>query len=489
MKKKFFILCSVFSIFIQSANATEDMPEAKPLPRSSIKMSLNEAVLLAVRNNPNVQSTQLNLVLQKFNTWVQEWQFYPHYGFQASAVSNSTKSNGLRANSEITNVQPSVSLLTPIGTQLTLSGNNTNPDHYTPGLSLEVSQPLIRGFGTAVVEAQLNNAKDSELIARMNVEGILRTTVTDVVNAYLSVVAAERTVSIDEDAVKRAETSVKQTKLFIEAGHKAGNELVTVQANVASAKTQLENDKNNLIQTQYGLLSAIGIDPNTDVDYTSLDIEGLINKYHFPTLEQTKSLVLQNDIQYQTDQITLHGQTQRNLLVAEDNTKWQLNFNANVATGGGVGMPSNQGLSGLVNGMNQSQSVGLTLEIPIDDQQAKQAVMSAKIALQQAELALKQEKWGKETSAINAWNSVLSAERAFKFADDAEKLQEKTYNLSYQKYLHGLIDSLELQSALQSLVQSKQALLNARINYLRALVSLDLLVGNTLKTWKINART
>lgn len=130
----------------------------------------------------------------------------------------------------------------------------------------------------------------------------------------------------------------------------------------------------------------------------------------------------------------------------------------------------------------------MTLLIPIDDQQNKQAILNAKISIQQAELALLQDKWEKQTSAINGWHSVISAKRALAFAEDAEKLQEKTYNVSYQKYLHGLIDSLELQTALQSLIQSKQILLNARITYLRALVNLDQIVGNTLKTWKIDVR-
>jgi len=454
-----------------------------------VKLSLDEAILLAVRSNPNVQTSRLNDVAQKFNLWVQEWQFLPHYSFQASATSNQGRASGLpRASSHNYNVQPAVTLTTPIGTQFTLSSNNPDTGHYNPGLSLQIIQPLIRGFGQAVVEASLNNARDSDVISRLNIEGTLRSTVTDVINAYLDIVSRERTVIIDEDGMKRAETSVEQTKLFIKAGRKAGNELVTVEANVASAKSQLENDRNNLLQARYALLSAIGIDPNTNVSFTSLDVQQLIQKYHLPTLNNAKKWVLENDIQYQTDEITLHGQRSRDLLVAEDNTRWQLNLSANVSGGAGSGGGYNAGINSVFNGTNQAQGVGLALQIPIDDQQSKQAVVNAKIALKQAKLALCQKKWSIETSAINAWNNVVSAERALRFAEDAERLQEKTYNVSYQKYLHGLIDSLELQSALQSLIQSKQALLSARISYLKALVSLDLLVGNTLKTWKINVR-
>lgn len=452
-------------------------------------LSINEAILLAVRGNPNVQESRLTYVAQKFNEYVQEWQFQPHYSFQASGIQTRSGTSGNSiTNSHNWNVQPALSVLTPIGTQVTLTSNNPETNHFNPSLSMQIMQPLMRGFGRAVVEAALNNAKDSETISRLNVEGTLRGTITNVINAYLDIVTAEQTVTIDEEALKRAEVSVVQTKWFIQAGHKAGNELVTVQATVASAQTQLENDKNTLTQSRYALMAAIGLDPDTPIEFSDLNVFALIKKYHPATEEDAKREILENDIQYQVDTITVQGPTSRSLLVAEDNTRWQLNATANATTGNGSGGGQNAGMDSLFNGANQSQSIALTLNIPIDDQLSKQAVVNAKIALKQADLALKQEKWTKETSAINGWNNVASAERAMRYADDAEQFQKKTYQVSYQKYLHGLIDSLELQSAQIQLIQAQQVSLAARIAYLKSLVNLDLLVGNTLKTWNVKVR-
>jgi len=461
----------------------------KRLPAKAKTISLYEAILLAVRSNPNVEISQLSYLSQKFNLFVQEWEFYPHYSLQASAASNRSGVPGqpIQTAHGYT-VQPGISLLTPIGTQASLTATNNISGNYNPGLSLQIIQPLIRGFGRAVVEAALFNARDSEVISRLNIEGVLRSTVSDVINAYLDVISAERTILIDEAAVKRSEQSVYQTKLFIQSGRKAGNELVTVKANVASAKSQLENDKNNLTQARYALLKAIGVDPNTDLYFSSIDIQKLIDKYHLPPIEETKLLVLANDIQYQTDNITLNGATKRTLLTAEDQRRWQLNFTLNATTGNGSGGGQNAGVNSLFNGANQTQSVALNLTIPIDDQLAKQAVVNARVALKSAQLALLQEKWNKETSGINGWNLVSSARRTLYYAIDAEKLQQKTWNISYQKYLHGLIDSLELQTAQLQLIQAQQSLLSAQIGYLKALVNFDSLIGNTLLTWHIKVR-
>lgn len=457
----------------------------------TMTLSLKEAILLAVRTNPNVQSVELSHVLQKFNTHVQEWQFYPHYSFQITASTAKTWTPQQPTyDTHNYSVQPGVSLNTPYGTVTSLTSTNSNSrGHYNPGLTLEVMQPLLRGFGKAVVEAALQDARDSEVISRLAIENTLRTTVTNVIKAYLEVLSAEERIVISEDALKRSERSVQQTKLFIKAGHKAGNELVTVQASVATAQTTLENDKNNLLQARYTLLSAIGLDPNTEVKFTQVDLDNLIARYHLPTLDTTKKLTMDNDIQYQTDVITLYGRTTRGVKVAEDQTRWSLNLIANASTGNGSGGGQSAGINSLFNGRNQSHSLGLVLQVPIDDQISKQALMSARIALKQAQLALKTKKWTIETGAINGWNLVNSAERTLRFAEDAEQLQKKTYNISYQKYLHGLIDSLELQSAQLQLIQAQQTSLSARINYIRALVDLDLLIGNTLHTWHVKVRT
>lgn len=453
-----------------------------------LRLSLDEAILLAVRENPNVQQSELNQVEQKFALYVQQWEFKPHYSFEmARRVASSTRKR-ISETSHATFVQPESTLKTKIGTQFTLTSVNNISDHYNPGLSLEIMQPLMRGFGRPVVEAALYNAIDSEKISRLNIESTLRTTVTNVIVAYLQAVSAENTVINDERALARAQLSVKQTELFIKAGHKAGNEIVTVQADVANAQTTLENDKNAVQQARYALLAAIGLDPNTRVTFSDLNIPALIKRYHVPALAETQEMALQNDIQYQTDQITYEGATKRALLTAEDNTRWQLNFTIKTGVGQGAGGGESAGINSMLNAVNKTNSAELSLHVPIDDQSAKQSVLNAKIALREASLALKQEKWEKETHAINGWNSIASAERALQFAENAARLQQQTYDVSYKKYLYGLIDSTVLQSVQQQLVSTDQALVSARIAYLTALVNMDLLLGSTLKTWKVSVR-
>src|SRR5580700_270082 len=180
------ILSLIVFCFIHNAAAYENKP---------VTLSLDDAIMLAVRSNPSVQTSRLDYVLQKFSLYVQQWQFTPHFSFSVTANAGQSVHNGL--NNDDTNgvnLQPGMSLLSPIGTKIALNATNEAVGAYQPGLSLQIKQPLMRGFGRPIVEQALYDARDSEYISRLSMEGTLRGTVTAVVNAYLDAVSAERTV-------------------------------------------------------------------------------------------------------------------------------------------------------------------------------------------------------------------------------------------------------------------------------------------------------
>jgi outer membrane protein TolC len=450
-------------------------------------LSLNDAILLAMRENPNVQRQQLSHVSEKYALELTEWQFKPHYFLDATKTTSqqySTTTSGL-VTQNTTAINPKVTLKTIYGTDITLNATNNIGSHYNPTVAINITQPLLKGFGRPIVEAELLNAMDSEKISRLNVEDTLRATVTNVINTYLDVISAQKTLEVDQNALKRAQKSVEQTKLFIKAGHKAGVELVPVEAEAANSETRIESDKNALAEARMRLLQTIGLDPNTNVIFTDIHIPALIKKYSIPALADAKKLVIEHDVSYQAAQITYEGVKKRSLVIAEDNTRWKLDVIANAATGSSGGGGPNAGINSLVNGVNRTDSVVLNLSIPIDDRSAKIGFENAKIALRQAEIGLKEQKWGEETKAINAWNTIFSAERSLKLSEQAEMLQQKTYNIYEQKYNYGLIDSLELQSTRQQYMASQQQFLSQQMNYLKALVSLDQLIGRTLETWHI----
>lgn len=454
-------------------------------------LSLNDAILLALRESPAIQQQQLSDIQKKYALELAQWNFKPHYEISATKVTSQSYSvtqSGIVT--ENTNgITPQATWNSPFGTQVTVAIPNNIGKNYQPGASISVMQPLMRGFGRPIVEAALQSALESVHISHLQTQETLRTTVTSVINDYLNLVSAQKTIEIDNVDLKRSQKSVEQTKLFIKAGRKPGVELVTVQAAVASTQAKIESDENALAQAHAKLLQTIGLDPSANIIFTDISIPNLIKKYTVPSLEETKKLVVTNDVSYQTSQIMYEGSVKRSVTLAEDNTRWKLDVTARAATGNSGNAGTQTGLNSLVNGVTRTDSVQLNLTIPIDDQAAKIALEDAKIALHEAAIGLRQEKWRHETAAIDSWNNIYSAERSLKLSEHAEELQQKVYNISEQKYNYGLIDSIELQSIRQSYMATQQQYVAQQIAYLRALVTLDQLIGRTLQTWNIQVES
>ena len=145
-------------------------------------LSLNEAIALALRNNPQIRSAELQRIIDKFALEVARNQFLPQYSFDTSA----TYSNGTKP---FYTTNPKATLETPLGTAIGLGvSNQVNAGRETTAF-IEVTQPLLRGFGPQVTGANYKNAFNQEIINRLNFKETLMETITNVVQAYYKLVA------------------------------------------------------------------------------------------------------------------------------------------------------------------------------------------------------------------------------------------------------------------------------------------------------------
>lgn len=459
-----------------------------PLTGKAQTLSLEEAILLSLRNNPAICQADLNTVLQKFALELQQWQFQPHYSL--NAIQTTTRTSNTAAGHFITTtqtgVQPGISLATPYGTEISLSATSNLNGHDGPGMSLQIMQPLLRGFGRDIVESALRDTKDQGRISALNKLQTVRQTVTHVIHAWLEILLLDETLGLDRDMLAEARRSLEQTRLFIKAGKKAGVEAISAQAAVATARATLANDLQAREAARHTLLLAIGLHPDTPLTLKPLNIPALIGRYPVFSKATTRRMALLHNPQYQIDQILLEGSLRRHLRQAEDAARWQLNLLLVASSGNGSESGGHSGFNNLVNGVNQTSSATLSLTVPIDDQSARTAIANSRIAMQQAKIALREEKWRIESDALNLLGNVNSAHEAISLAARAARLQESARKVSQKKYAAGMIDGLELQLAEQQCRTAKQLEASHRVRYLHALAELDLLTGHTLETWHIH---
>ncbi len=463
--------------------------------RKPLLLTLKDAIVLALRDNPGLQSAELGRITQKYSLMVAKNEFEPKYSLGASWNHTESRVDDEDSRSTSNNLQASVGLKTAYGTEFKLSSDNPMPEppgYWNPALSLSITQPLLKGFGRAVVEAALNDALDSEVVNKLNFKSTVISTVDAVINNYVSLFQAKERIAIDRASLKQYARTLAQTKAFIKAGRRAKIDLLETQSQSEQLMVQLQNDKNTYQQKFATFLDSLGLQPDVNVkipdniDFDKL-ANSLVNGKNLLSLKQSKQIALQNNIGYQVEGFTLKS-LKRALVTANDGTHWKLDLTVNGSVGNGAGGGSNSSINSLMNGRNESAGVGLILAIPIDDMSAKQTLLSAKVGLEQGEINYKEKKRDLELQVESVRNTVISSEKQLMLAKQALKTRQKTLKMMEIKQKAGLIPMSQLLDQQEDLIQSEQSVLSAKIGYVNSLVAFNTLLSVTLYHWGIKIR-
>lgn len=444
-------------------------------------LTLHDAVFLALRYNPNVQSQQFQQIINQFDLEVAKNAFELQYALTGTAQISKIHTNGTDSTVENYIAAPAVSLETQHGGVASVSVNEENVGNYFfPQITAQFSQPLISGFRKNIVLSPLFNAMDQEKIGRLQLKNTIVTIITQVIDNYYNVVAAENNLVILQEALQKAQQTLVMTQEQIHAGVAPEADLAQAQLNTAQAKLNIVLAENNLQQNKQNLLLTIGLDPNTQITIPATII---VPKFIIPDLQQSIAIALKNDPTYQADLLNL-AILKRNLLVAKDNSLWQLN--ANVKSAWTPGNNQNNAVANLVNG--SSQSANLTLNVPLDNYQLKQQIVAANVTLKQQEIQTNFDKHAVITNVINALEQLTAAESAIQFSQQGQQLANTDLNNSYTEYKFGRTTILTVTQQQQTLTSAQQAVITNQIAYLNALANYQQVTQTALDYWRIAIR-
>ncbi len=439
-----------------------------PPPQLNLTLTLRDAIMLAMRFNPNVKNAELQRVVDKFSLAVARNQFAPQVAITAQGLAQNNAKASFSA-------FPGVSYLSPYGTKvssgLTQIINEENPSALTTDADVSITQPLLRGFGRKVTEAGLNSALDSEKINQLNFKNNVITQVVAVINAYYQLVQGYNSLEVNKLSLRDAQNTLNQTQEKIKVGKAAPTERVQQQLNMANTELSISQNENAVQQSYQNLLSLLGLDPNAQInidkkiDYTYANI---------PSLSESINLALTHNITYQSS-LLAYKILERNLLVAKDQQKWQLDATARYLqplTSSGVSSVS-------------SRSLTLNLDIPIRDLSRKQQLVNARIGIDQARINLRQQRNTLITSVTNAYHTVQFNQRQVQLAANTVKLALQNLDIAKIKFNYGKTTSFELTSAQTAVTNAQIGYIGQQIQYMNAVENFFQTLGTTLEKWKI----
>ena len=182
-----------------------------------LKISLNDAILSTMENNPS-------LVVERFNPWIQNTftdeeraVFDPVLGGEIAVERNDVANPGITGRGTIDTTTDvygggiSLREYFPTGTfmELGFSGSVTDVDqsddpYAKARVGLSVTQSLLRGYGTEVNMARIQQSRLETAISIYELRGFSETLVAQVENAYWDYALAQRQIEIVEESLKLA---------------------------------------------------------------------------------------------------------------------------------------------------------------------------------------------------------------------------------------------------------------------------------------------
>lgn len=460
----------LFALFPRTVQVALPMPHATHIKPQTL--SLQEAILLALRNNPDVENAELQRVIDKFALVVARNEFELQYQLTGQM-------SFAHGNQPSYQLNPQVSLKTPIGTSFQVAYNRT----FTGGIgqtTYTVTQPLIQNFGLAVNMVNLRNAYDNELIAQLNYKNSIIQAVVNVINNYRSLVEDYNNIQNQEESLKLTEETLRQYKLKVKEGQLAPSEVNQEQASLDQAKLGLLQSRNTLEQNYQDFLKTLGLAPTARL---KIDTKIIIGKQVLPNLQQTIALALKNNIAYRQAVIQLRA-TKRAIITAQNGLRWTLNLTLQTQTGTNTSDIFQAQQTGPT-GMPQAT---FNLTIPIDDVSAQQSWVNAKVAYQQAINTLEQTKLDLIRRIITEVHTIDTQYQQIQIGNEQVRLQVENLKAAQIRQRYGRATAFDVVQQQTLLLANANNLVADQIGYLNSVTTLNQDLAITLQKYHIKLR-
>jgi outer membrane protein TolC len=456
---------------------TQNQP--KPVTETrTVKLTLSDVVILALENNRPIKNAYLERIVQRQELAVAEDKFSPNFT-PAVSISIAQLGTNRRTTDADLGIGATVSVRVPTGGELsfrwatngqTVSQNSLNldinDDPFRQNLQLSFNQPLLRGYGVNVNQASVDIARLTEQVNILDLKSTLSNIITEVILTYRELIRAQEQLKIVQISLQRAQESLANNRILIEAGRLAPVDIVQSETEVARRQVSLIEAENNLEARRLALLNIVDIEPTAVIVATDSLIASTVSL----NSENLRQLAFENQPDYLKAQLDLE-RTKLALLQAENNRLWDLNLNTS------YGYASNN---------NSDLRIGLGLSRQIGDLTVERDFQRRLVNQLQAENTLTEQRESLDIQLIDRIRDVNLSFSQVELARKVTESSEKQLEIAQEKQKLGRdITVFELIRLQDDLVQARNVELNAIINYLNALTRLDQTLGTTLDTWQV----
>ncbi len=391
--------------------------------------------------------------------------------------------------------------LTYSSTRIGVNSQDFSLNPYTSGfLDLQLTQPLLQGFGRVVngrnVRVQKNNVKVSALQFKQQVIA----TVAAALNLYWDLVSFDADTRARLREVSTAQQLLDDNKRLVDLGTAAPIEITRAESQLYSSQQDLVTARTNLLQQETILKNYLSRNGVADAGLANLHIVPL-DQLEIPDKEADQSLealiqqAMENRPELQQARLNLES-NKMNLAGIKNGLKPTLNAFAELTNNGLSGQITALGL--LQTGIGQlaggygnllseiarrdypNYSAGISLNIPLRNRAAQADYTTSLLELRQNELNLRKNINQIRVDVQNAVVGVEQARARYEAAVKSRALQEQTLAGDQRRYALGATVAFQVVQDQRDLATAQSAEVQSMANYTHARIALDQALGTTL---------
>ena len=237
-------------------------------PDSSLDLTVERAITLAVKNNRDLRIKRINPVIIRIQEGVVRGNYDPElFGDIEFLKDESTEAEdtGPRSTVKLNNQFGVIGLRQklPTGTLIEASvgqgivDSNSDSAEHNPRVGLTVTQSLLRGLGPRVNLVSLKQAQLSTAVSEFELRGITEILLAQTEASYWDLVLASQKIDIMERSLAVALQQLDEIQQRIEVGSLPRIEAAAVHAEVALREQALINARSTLEEKRLRLLRLI----------------------------------------------------------------------------------------------------------------------------------------------------------------------------------------------------------------------------------------
>ena len=434
--------------------------------------TLTELLFASAENSREYQNRRESLYLAALDLTLERWRFsiQRNAGGEATVTDGGTSSAGVLSQAGFSKLLGTGAQIVG-GASLEIFRDIDTSDGWdaVSNLSLTISQPLLRGFGSDIVLEPLTQAERNVLYEARVYERFRRTFAYDVTERFFGILRQRDTLSNEQENARSLTLLRERNEAFAEAGQL--NEIQVDQAlqDELRARNRVIDVERSLQNQLDSFKLLLGLPIDTALPLNRADNLDL-SRWPFLDLDPAEDVVIELALANRFDQLTLNQQVEdatRKVNVAEDALRAGLDVVLSGSSTSAEGQPFDHDGSTV-----RPWRLALELDLPID-------IIPARNAYRESLITLDRSRRNAEESADRIVADVRDALRSLGAARESYKIQENAVLLANRR-----VESTELnleagRAATRDVLESKEALLQAR-NGLTADVTDYILSGLSL---------